>query len=340
MLEHIEKTYFNFYGISEEEKFKSLLADSLKKSPVFNIEDNPSGDIEDSNIDRNNEFFKPFISVNIPWSHIPLATYQLIALSLGKETLAIFSLALMMDFRQLRAGGPDLFLLRFKFLNENNKEKINLEKLIGTNWNGFSSSLSKYNDENSDDYLGEADPFNKESKEDQDKDSNENPKKKNNFYPGRMASIVNKIDKFNKRKFYFYSLSNLILSYSKINNINLLTLECKALSVEVKGPSDRLSERQKLWLRLLNLSSNLFSNYREIVNNTFSIEDYNELKNNNEINNNENDIISSDNNNNDNDNNMEINNEINQEQNTINSTINLKLNNGINSYVCFVSESN
>jgi hypothetical protein len=191
----------------------------------------------------------------------PLKLLQLVAACLGGSGVAAVCRALAVNFKHFSGGAPDLLLVRVtrethSLLAEKTKEFVGLDVLLGPDWAslgaaGDRTSLgeggAEWNNLSSSDASGTGKRPRTTSKprgrrpladEEGRKDGSEG----GDGAAGGVDAVKTRPDPFECRE------ESLDLSLLRRDGAEL---RLEAFLVEVKGPSDHLAYRQRLWLEVL-----------------------------------------------------------------------------------------
>eukprot|EP01039_Chlorochromonas_danica_P006820 gene6820-7533_t len=234
----------------------------------------------------------------VNWGVAALPVLQLTARCIGGPGLGLLCYALARDYEQFRAGAPDLLLLRVQRkdksmdsveASEGREENDNrddswedsswqtvpLEELLGPNWSTASlRDRQNKNEEEEENWMLSA-PSLKRSRTDMlsiDGNTKKKKSKQENAVEGEGEESDDTEDENtspdDEAKHAEDSIVDLDLSplYNRDGcEWDEKTVRFECLCVEVKGPGDRLSPKQLVWLQLLDIAGPLLQSFLCLV---------------------------------------------------------------------------
>ena len=189
----------------------------------------------------------------VSWS-FPLKLLQLVAVCLGGSGLSAICKALSVNYRHFSAGAPDLLLIRISVADNGNgagveantvcgnavKKCIPLDVLLGPDWETLGSARDSDEPESEWNSLSKA-TGTKRSFSVHERNANEGQSSEISSHDDKNFEIV--VDNVRPEPFHCDQES-----------LDLSAFEClkfESMLVEVKGPTDHLAYKQRLWLELL-----------------------------------------------------------------------------------------
>eukprot|EP01038_Epipyxis_sp_PR26KG_P008466 gene8466-11448_t len=175
----------------------------------------------------------------ISWKH-KLAVVQLCALCLGANALSSIFTAFGINYRLFSSGAPDLFLIRIRSndaINNCCRDWVDLDKILGLNWReGFGSISDKFDDDND---LIMPTKRSATLMEDENVELSNNSLETENSISLTSASTT------------IFDCVDQSLNVEFASNGTVSSYAFDVMCIEVKGPTDHLSEKQSLWLHVL-----------------------------------------------------------------------------------------